>query len=281
MSIKLTTTYWMIRALTKSIKVIQGGMSSSKTYSILIRIFELSIETPKTISTVVTETYPQLKDGVIADMRKIFADSGRNFDQFYNKSDKDLILPNGSIIQFRNIDNKDFHKAKGSRRHYLFINEANRIAFASIDQMITRTDRGVFIDFNPDREFWVHEELLIEGRDDVDFISVTHIHNEKIPQGELNNILRRIEASKKPGAPESLVNWGRIYAYGELGSYSERRIYSYEFIDEIPSTAKKINSGMDFGQSPDPTILIDAYIEGINLILDEQFCLNNLMPEKI
>ncbi len=38
---------------------------------------------------------------------------------------------------------------------------------------------------------------------------------------------------------------------------------------------------MDFGVSPDPTILIDIFQDGVNLYLDEVFCENNLMPEKI
>jgi len=43
----------------------------------------------------------------------------------------------------------------------------------------------------------------------------------------------------------------------------------------------RIPSGMDFGVSPDPTILIDVWNKDNNLYVDEVFCLNNLMPEKI
>jgi len=283
MSVKLTSTYWKIRALTKPIRVIQGGQASSKTFSILIILFQICSLQGKTTSTIITETYPQLKDGVIADFRSIFEDAGWNFDAHYNRGDKDLKFPNGSLIQFRNIDNKDFHKAKGARRDYLFINEANRIAYNSVDQMITRTNKGTFIDFNPDREFWVHTELLTQDRlqDDVAFISVTYKDNEKIPEGEYKHIARRIAAAKKPDATDSMKNWVRIYADGQLGSYSERRIYQYQIIKEIPPMAMRINSGMDFGTSPDQTVLVDLYIDGIDLICDERFAENNLMPEKI
>ncbi len=281
MSVKLTTSYWKIREMRKKIRVIQGSMSSAKTFSILIQLFEMAVKQPRTVSTVVTETYPQLKDGVISDMRSIMREAGMDFESLYNKSDKDLILPNKAVIQFRNVDNKDFHKSKGARRHRLFLNEINRLAYPSVEQMIVRTDGEVFMDYNPDREFWVHDEILNAGRDDYDFIILTYKDNEMIPAGELAEIERRIHASKQPGASDQLKNWVKIYAYGELGTYSERRIYSYDFIDEIPATAKRINSGMDFGQSPDPTVLIDLYVDGINLIADERFSANNLMAERI
>ena len=38
---------------------------------------------------------------------------------------------------------------------------------------------------------------------------------------------------------------------------------------------------MDFGVSPDPTILIDNWVKDDNIYVDEVFCMNNLMPEKI
>jgi len=71
------------------------------------------------------------------------------------------------------------------------------------------------------------------------------------------------------------------YGLGQTGFYSERRIYKYEFIDQIPYDAKRIPSGMDFGVSPDPTTLIDIWMKDNNLYCDEVFCENNLLPEKL
>ena len=278
--IRTTTAYHKITDLTKEVRVIQGGTGAGKTYAILIDYHIKSINTPNLLSTVVTETYPQLRDGVIKDMKNIFTAGGLYFDDWYKGGDKEIVYPNGSIIQFRNIDNKDFHKAKGARRDRLFLNEANRMNYLSVDQMIGRSHIDTTIDFNPDFEFWVHTELV--GHDYVDYISLTYEDNEEIPESELKRILRRIEDSKKPGASEGLKDWVRIYAYGQIGSYSDRRIYpSFEFTESIPDTAIRINSGIDFGTSPDPTILVDMYIDGINLYVDERFCMNNLFPETI
>ncbi len=269
MGIQLTTAYWKIKNLKNKVKVIQGGQSASKTFSILIILLEKAMTEACKI-TIVTATYPQLKDGVISDMKTIFTFAGLDFDDCFSATTKNINIY-GSQIQFRNLDNIDYHKSKGARRDYLYINEANRVAYASVEQMITRTIKETYIDFNPDREFWVHEKVLKGGRDDVDFIILTYQDNECISEGERKEIeMRRLN-----------VNWWRVYGEGQLGVYSDRQIYQFEFIDEIPADAKRIPSGMDFGLSPDPTTLVDLYVKGNWLIADEVFTENNLMPEKI
>jgi len=265
-----TIAYKKISELNKKIRVIQGGQGASKTFSILQIILIKIITEQPAVYTVVTSTYPQLRDGVIADFKNIFKDAGLNWDNYYKKGNNTVEYL-GSQVQFRHVDNSDFHKGKGSRRDYLFINEANRVNYASVEQMMARTSKTIWIDFNPDREFWVHENILKGGREDVDFIILTYKDNSQLPDGERKEIEMR----------RGNKNWWRVYGEGQLGVYSDRQIYSYEWIDKIPETAKRINSGMDFGLSPDPTTLIDLYIDGEMLIADEVFTENNLMPEKI
>jgi len=277
MSVKLTTAYWKIRALKKKIRIIQGSQGAAKTFSILTRIFEQAYNGDIKKATIVTETYPQLKDGAISDMKSICSDAGFDFDKNYNKSDKDLRVKD-ALIQFRNADNKDFHKSKGVRRDILFVNEGNRTGWSSIDQMLTRS-KVIYVDYNPDAEFWVHEHLI--SRDDADFIILTYLDNEMLSEEEREEIETRIRKSEEPNASKSLKEWVRVYAKGQLGTYSDRQIYSFDIIDEIPNAAKRINSGMDFGVSPDPTVLIDCFIEGANLYCDEIFSENNLLPEKL
>lgn len=281
MSVKLTTAYHKIKALHKRFRIVKGGMSSSKTYSILTLLFEIALTKPKTTITILTSTYPLLKDGVITDMSNIFDAAGISFSKWYNKSDKDLNIPNGSIIQFRNLDAIDQHKGKGSRRDYLFCNEVNRLSWLTLDPYIVRTDKAIIFDYNHTAHFFVDDLFIDTVRDDVDYITLTYKDNELIPAGELETIESRIAASKLPGAAASLIQWVNVFAYGMKGQLTERQIYNYNLCDEIPTTAKKINAGMDFGSSPDPTILVDLYIDGADLYADEVFCENNLLPEKI
>ena len=99
-------------------------------------------------------------------------------------------------------------------------------------------------------------------------IIVTFKDNEMLPQSEIDYIESRKDNEQ----------WYRVYGLGLTGTYSDRRIYQFEIVDEIPEGAKRLPSGMDFGQSPDPTCLIDTYLNGVDLYLDEVFSENNLMP---
>jgi phage terminase large subunit len=268
-----TSTYYKIKRLKKKIKVIQGGQGAGKNVSIAQILIKKATE-KKRLITVMTDTYDNLKDGAISDFRNIFTAAGLDFDKSYNKTDKDLKIGK-SVIQFRYISDTKKTAGKSKRRDILYINEANKIGWEVASTYIGRTHEDVYIDYNPDFEFWAHTQVPkltdSEGNTLSEQIIVTYLDNEMCPQSEVDYIESRRDNDE----------WFRVYGLGQTGYYSERRIYSYEFIDKIPDTAIRIPSGMDFGISPDPTILVDLYVDGANLYADEVFCENNLMPEKI
>lgn len=268
-----TTTFKKIYSLTKKIKVIQGGQAAGKNYAIAQILLSKAIEKPRII-TVMTDTYDNLKDGSIQDFKHIFEEVGLNWDKLFNKSSHDIFLY-GSQIQFRYISDIKSDAGKSKRRDILYINEANKIGWQVASTYIGRTHEEVYIDYNPDAEFWAHTEvpkLKDEAGNPIsEQIVVTYKDNEKCPDSEKNFIESRRDN----------IEWFRVYGLGQTGYYSERRIYKYKFIDQIPTNAQRIPSGMDFGVSPDPTILIDVWKSNNCLYVDEVFCLNNLMPEKI
>lgn len=267
------STYHKIKQIKSKIKVIQGGQSSSKNISIAQILIEKANE-KKRLITVMTDTYDNLKDGAIEDFKNLFYDSGLDWDKSYNKTDKDLKI-GLSVIQFRYISDTKKTAGKSKRRDILYINEANKIGWEVASTYIGRTHEEVYIDYNPDFEFWAHTQVPTLKDKNGDSISeqiiVTYLDNEMCPESERDFIESRRDN----------VEWFRVYGEGQTGFYSERQIYRYAFIDKIPDNAMRIPSGMDFGVSPDPTILIDIWLKDNNLYIDEVFCLNNLMPEKI
>jgi len=272
--IALTTSYHKINSLTKPIRIIQGGQGAGKNFSIAIIWAQDIVRGAEFLGTVMTDTYDNLKDGAIKDFRTVFELMGIDFDNHYNKQDKEFHY-NNSVVQFRYISDSRKTSGKSKRRDRLYINEANKIGWTTASSFISRSGL-VWIDYNPDYEFWAHTEIpklknRQTGEDLSEQIILTYLDNEFIPNNELDFILSR----------KNNKEWFRVYGLGLTGFYSERRIYSYEFIDKIPDTAKRIPSGMDFGVSPDPTIKIDVWNEDANLYVDEVFCENNLMPEKI
>ncbi len=268
-----TTTFKKICAMTAKIKVIQGGQSSSKNYSIAQILIIRALEKRRVI-TVMTDTYDNLKDGAIQDFKHIFEENQLDYDKFYNKSAHEINL-RGSVIQFRYINDNKSDAGKSKRRDILYINEANKIGWQVASTYIGRTHEEIYIDYNPDFEFWAHTEVPKlkdeKGNPISEQIIVTYKDNEMCPQSEIDYILSR----------KDNIEWFRVYGLGQTGYYSERRIYKYQWCKEIPANAMRIPSGMDFGVSPDPTVLIDVWKLDNRLYVDEVFCMNNLMPEKI
>ena len=82
------STYYKIKKLTRKIKVIQGGQGAGKNVSIVQILIEKALD-KKRLITVMTDTYDNLKDGAIADFKEQFAASGLDWDDSYNKTDKD------------------------------------------------------------------------------------------------------------------------------------------------------------------------------------------------
>ena len=268
-----TSTYYKIRGIKAKIKVIQGGQGAGKNISIAQILLE-DCSRDKDITTIVSDTYDNLKDGVISDMKMLYDEMGLDWQKDYNKTDHDL-KHNGGIIQFRYVSDVKKQAGKSKRRGKLYINEANKIGWEVASTYIGRTHSDVYIDFNPDFEFWAHTEVPKlkdkNGGSISERIIVCYPDNEMLPESEVNFIESRRENTE----------WFRVYGLGQTGFYSERRIYKYQFITKVPDNAVKIASGMDFGISPDPTVLIDVWKKDNNLYVDEIFCLNNLMPEKI
>lgn len=270
-----TSTYYKIQNIKTKIKNVQGGQGAGKNISICQILIDKAFE-KKRLITVMTDTYDNLKDGAINDCRNIIdsMDLDFDFDDCYNKGSKELFL-NDSVIQFRYISDKNPKAGKSKRRDILYINEANKIGWTVASTYIGRTHEEVYIDYNPDFEFWAHTEVPLLVNKEGELIStniiVTYKDNEMLPESEIDFIESR----------RSNKQWFRVYGEGKVGTYSDRMIYPFEVIEGIPKTAIRIPSGMDFGSSPDPCVLLDYYILGNDLIIDQIFIENNLLPEKL
>lgn len=242
-----TSALKKIKQLKKRIRVIQGGTSASKTISILLYLiaYAQTDKTP-TLTSVVAESIPHLKRGVIRDFKKIMQSHKYWNENLWNETDKIYSFETGSQIEFFSTDNGE--KLRGSRRDRLFCNEANNIEKEAFEQLEIRTKEFVFIDYNPTSEFWAHFDL-IGKRDDVDFLVLTYIDNEGLDK----NIVEAIERRK--------INprWWRVYGEGQIGEVEGRIYTGWTIIDEIPVEARLERRGLDYGYTNDPTAIVDVY----------------------
>ena len=234
----------------KPIVVNQGGTSSGKTYSILQLLIVKCLQESNVIVTVVGQDVPNLKSGAIRDFETII-DTTPFFSQFLesvNRTDKSYKFVNGSIVEFKSYENEQ--DAKSGKRTYLFVNEANGIPFSIYDQLQIRTERQVFIDYNPTFSFWVHDELI--GREDVDVFISNYKHNPFISP----DIIRKIEQLK-----ETNPNKWKVYGLGKTGVLENVVFDSVEWIPRLPTeNVKRVSYGVDFGYTNDPTTIVKSVL---------------------
>jgi phage terminase large subunit len=140
------------------VKVIQGGTSASKTFSILAILIDRAIKTPNLEISVVAESIPHLRRGANKDFLKIMKETGRYIPTHYNKTLLRYEFSNGSYMEFFSVD--DETKLRGARRNILYLNEANNINYDAYMQLEIRTDGEIYLDFNPTSNFWAHTEVL-------------------------------------------------------------------------------------------------------------------------
>jgi len=258
-----TTAINKILALKKRIKIVQGGTSAGKTYGILPILIDRAAKTPNTEISVVAESIPHLRRGALRDFLKIMKAIHRFVDERYNKSLLKYEFSNGSFIEFFSAD-VDASKLRGGRRNILYINECNNISFESFNEMSIRTKDEVFLDYNPTAEFWVQTEL--EGQEDAEKIILTYKDNEALDKGIISQIEKNI---KKAETSNYWKNWVDVYVNGVMGKLEGIVFGNWKQIDTIPTEARLIGIGMDFGYTNDPTSIIEVYKLNETRILNE------------
>lgn len=245
-----------ILEMKKRLKIIQGGSSAGKTIAILLILIDIAQSSKKPLLiSVVSETLPHLKKGAIRDFLNIM--NGHNYfkEKDWNRTDFIYNFESGSRIEFFSADSAD--KVRGPRRDILFINEANNISFETYTQLAIRTNKDIYIDYNPVSEFWVHTDII--PKLEHDFVILTYKDNDGLPE----SIVKEIESRK-----DNKYFWD-VYGLGILG-YSEGKIFKdWQIIDELPHEAKLERYGLDYGYTNDPTAIVAIYRYNGGFIWDE------------
>jgi len=257
-----TSALRKIRRMKSRIKIIQGGTSASKTFSILAILIDKAIKTPNLEMSVVSESIPHLRRGANKDFLKIMKETGRYIPHHYNKTLLRYEFSNGSYIEFFSAD--DESRLRGARRNILYMNECNNINYDAYLQLQIRTDGEIYLDYNPTSKFWVHTEVL--GQIDTELLVLTYKDNEALS----NEIVKQLEMNREKAKTSTYwENWCRVYLDGEVGSVEGNIFTDFEVIDKIPEEARLLGYGLDFGFSQDPAALIALYKYNDDIVADE------------
>ena len=270
-----TTAQKKIIVLSKRIRIVQGGTSSSKTFSIIPLLIDHAINNELSEISIVSESMPHLKRGALRDFKKIMEWTDNFFPENYNKSSSTYTFGNGSFIEFFDAGNPS--KLRGARRDVLFINECNNVDFEAYQQLAMRTREFIYLDYNPTFEFWVDTEL--KNDDDVDKVVLTYLDNEAAPESAVKEILKAKEKAEKGN--DYWVNWFRVYGLGLTGVL-QGAIFTNWKEGQFQEVSKSVY-GQDFGFSSDPTTLVKTCIDTDNKIiyLKECYYLKGLTSSEI
>jgi len=253
----LTTATKKVMAMTKRLRILQGGTSASKTISVLLFLIHLSqSDKEKKLTSIVAESIPHLKRGALRDFKNIMQDHHYWKDALWNATDSIYTFETGSQIEFFSSDNGD--KLRGARRDRLFINECNNVTFDAFEQLEVRTKDFIYLDYNPTNEFWVFSEI-IAFRTDYELEILTYKDNEALSKEIVLSIEQR---ANRPG-------WWKVYGLGQLGEVDGKIYKDWQIIDEIPHEARLERRGLDFGYSNDPSSIVDIYKWNGGFIFDE------------
>jgi phage terminase large subunit len=219
----------------------------------------IAIETKNLVITVTGRSIPFLKRGVILDITNILAmDQYKDLNKHiskYNIQDRKLTFKNGSFIEFPIFQTEG--DAKGSKRHILFINEADSIDFVIAEHLYTRTMAqektgagGIrFIDYNPSAPFWVHDKII--PRDDCQLIISDHRGNQFLTQDKHDEIENH---------PDD--DWWRVYARGLTGNITGLCFPNWKVIqgDEWRKEVQDVIWGGDIGYTSSKTAIVKIHI---------------------
>jgi len=245
----------------------QGGTRSGKTYTLNQLLIALALKEKLSVS-ITSVAFPHLRRGAMRDWRTIMENSGLYEPNAHVRTEQVYNYPNGSYTEFFSSDNN--LKVRGPGRDILFFNEANLTDFDTFTQLMLRTRKCIFIDFNPADEFhWIYDSILT--RPDCYFIKSTYLDNPFLPHEQIKEIenLKNVDA-----------NFWRIYGEGERG-HSEGVIYTHwqPYSGNISGGSV---FGLDFGYN-NPSSLVRITENDQNLYWEEEIyqsglTTNDLIP---
>lgn len=264
-----TTATNKVFALRNRIRAVAGGTSASKTISILVWLIDYAQSTHNELITVVSQSYPHLLGGAMLDFETIMKSQNYWKDERWVRNPRTVYtFETGTKIEFISVD--DYGKAHGPRRDVLFINECNNLDYRIVDQLITRTRKIVWMDWNPSSEFWFYTEML-PNRKDIDFITLTYKDNEALDSIMVAEIEGHMHNK----------SWWQVYGLGQLGEVTGKIYKGWLELPEVPQEARLVRRWLDYGYSNDPTAIGDIYKWNDAYVLDEQLYQKGLSNKQI
>jgi len=271
MELKIQTTKTFMDLVNgPRICILQGGTRSSKSYSAVQYLITKALEEPGILISIVRKSFPSLRISTLRDFRAILQSWDLWDENNWYASENSYTFDNGSSIEFLSV--QDSERRKGTKRDYLFCDEANELNYEDYFQLSIRTSDKVILAYNPSfaTNHWIYTQVLTHPEAQR-FIS-TYRDNPFLDDRIVDEIERLADTSP---------SYYKIYGLGQEGVVEGLIFDNVEIIKELPEGAELLGYGCDFGYSNDPTALVAMFKSPEGIIFDEIVYMKGLLSNQI
>jgi phage terminase large subunit len=248
--------FWANLTAKEKIIINQGGTYSGKSQSIVRIVFLYAIMYDNLKCEIASTTIPKLTSDTLEIALHLARTNPviKSCIRSYHMTRRIFTLKNGSKIIFNSYEKAI--SADGPKRDILYLSEARNFQWPTAYQLIKRTNKKIFIDYNPVAQFWAHDKIINSKTNrngtkefpSVKVIRSWHIHNNFISQ-EKHDEIENINDKQL---------W-KAYARGLTAKVSGLCYPDWVEVSTFPETDDCI-WGIDFGYTNDPTAIVKCAI---------------------
>lgn len=271
MELKIQTSKTFLDLLNKErIAILQGGTRSGKSYSAIQYLITKAIEEKGMMISVVRKSFPSLRISALRDFKNILKGWDIwNEDNWY-ASENSYTFDNGSSIEFLSV--QDSERRKGTKRNYLFIDEANELNYEDYFQLSIRTTDKIILAYNPSfpTNHWIFQQVLTHPE------ATRYITTYKDNPFLDDTLVKEIERLE-----HTSPSYWKVYGLGIEGVVEGLVFDNIEVVDIIPDESELMGYGIDFGYTNDPTALIALWKTPEGILFDEIVYMKGLLSNQI
>lgn len=242
-----------------------GGVGSGKTYSIVLKSFQLLQTYPGIFGLIGAQTYPLLRDTTLREFINVVP---HETIKQYNKTEQHFTFHNGSEIIFRAFD--DANKLKSLNLGFAAVEEMTDVSEEIFKMLRTRMRQMnmpgcIFGATNPGTfGNWVYRYFIEKPIAKSEIIYSVSAHNDFLPEEYLEDLKTMQESNPEYYERMVMGKWGIL----------EGLIYSLPMsqrVTKLPRRGKfqRIIAGLDFGFTHPTAFVIIGIMDDIYFQIDE------------
>lgn len=263
MDVKINDKFYPLLFNEERYLVLLGGSGSGKSVFAAQKVIIRSLQNKERI-LVIRKVGDTLKDSVFKLITSLLADYGVLSRCEVNKTEKTVLLPNGSEILMKGLDDPEKIKSIAGITS-MWIEEATELKEDDFDQLDLRlrgetpSYKQIILTFNPiDERHWIKKRFFEERQEKTVTLRTTYEDNAFLDD-EYRDVLE-LKAKANP-------NYYRIYKLGEWGKPEVSAPFAYNFNKDrhvgklIINPDVPLRFSQDFNVNPMATVVCQMWFD--------------------